>query len=231
MTKTTTRTFIRTTLAAAFAIGVGFSAMPDAAACGGEWWPEQELIDHRVAGMAQAERDLESGKYDAAAGAVLRMIPHISGYTQVATTDPIVHRGLRVLALATARKNGQLDIKREIPSELSSWVGADAAEAQANLAMAVNMLEVVSKVKTDDAVVEGELGEVMAKVDSHRAAGKAMLEKLADKDLLASPEALKTLAALRKADGDPKGEAAALERCKQVATDAAVCSDASRAHS
>lgn len=231
MTTTKTSSLIRMTLAAAFAMGVGFSALPEAEACGGGWWPEEELIDHRVAGVAQAEKDLEAGKYDAAAGAVLRMIPHISGYTQVSTTDPIIHRAMRVLSVATARKNGKLDIADEIPAELDGWVGAEPEEANANLSLAVNMMQVVAKVKASDAVVESELGEVMAKVDSHRADGKAMLEKLAEKDLLASPEAFKTLATLRKADGDAKGEAAALERCKQVATDETICGAAANAHS
>ena len=77
--------------------------------------------------------------------------------------------------------------------------------------------------KDNDAVVEGELGETLAMAEGSRAEGKALLEKLAGKDLLASAEAFKTLAELRNADGDAKGSAAALERCKQVAEDAAVC--------
>lgn len=232
MTKTKTATkIIRTTLAAAFALGVGFAAMPDAQACGGGWWPEEELIDHRIAGVAQAEKDLEAGKYDAAAGAVLRMIPHISGYTQVKTSDPIIHRAMRVLAVATARKDGKLDIADEIPQELQGWVGAESGEADANMLAAVSFMKVVAEVKKNDAVVEGELGEAMAKVDTHRAEGKAMLETLAEKDLLSSAEAFKTLAALRKADGDSSGEAAALQRCQQVAEDAAICGAAENAHS
>jgi hypothetical protein len=227
----TANKIIRTTLALAFAAGVGFTAMPDAQACGGGWWPEEELVDHRVAGMDRAEKDLEAGHYDAAAGAVLRMIPHISDYLTVKTSDPIVKRGMRVLAVATARKAGQLDIEKEIPEELQGWVGAERDQATANMLVAVAMLEKVGETKAGDAVFQSELGEAMAKLDSHRADGKAMLETLAEKDLLASPEALKTLAALRKADGDQKGEAAALERCEQVAKDPAICSAESRAHS
>lgn len=230
MTNTTNK-FIRTTLAAAFALGVGFSAMPDAEACGGGWWPEEELIDHRVAGVAQAEKDLEAGKYDAAAGAVLRMIPHIQGYTVVKTSDPIIHRAMRVLAVATARKDGKLDIADEVPEQLQGWAGAESGEAEANVLAAVSLMKVVAEVKENDAVVESELGEAMAKVDAHRAEGKAMLETLADKDLLSSPEAYKTLAALRKADGDAQGEAAALESCQKMAADAAICSAADSAQS
>ena len=231
MTTTTIHKLIRTTLAAAFATGVALSAMPDAQACGGGWWPEEELIDHRVGGVAQAERDLDAGRYDAAAGAVLRMIPHIQGYTQVKTSDPIIHRAMRVLAIATARKNGQLDIADEIPMALQSWVGGDNGEAEANLTAAVSLMKVVAETKPNDAVVEAELGETMVQVASHRAEGKAMLETLAEKDLLSSPEAFKTLAALRQADGDDTGRAAALARCEQVAKDAAICSAPDSAHS
>ncbi len=222
---------IRMTLAAAFAVGVGFSALPDAQACGGGWWPEIEQIDHRVAGVARAEKNLEAGNYDAAAGSVLRMIPHIAGYTQLNTSDPIIHRAMRVLAVATARKNGQLDIADEIPNELEGWVGVNDAEASTNLLVAISMLKKVGEVKTNDVVIESELGEAMAKLDSHRTEGKVMLETLAQKDLLSSPEAFMALATLRKADGDATGEAAALQRCRQMAQDATVCADAENTHS
>lgn len=229
MTNTTIKTLIRTTLAAAFATGVALSAMPSAEACGGGWWPEEESIDHRITGMDRAEKDLEAGKYDAAAGAVLRMIPHIAGYTELNTTDPIIHRAMRVLAVATARKNGQLDVENQIPEQLRGW--AQAGQANANMLVAIAMLKKVGEVKDNDAIVESELGEAMAKVATHRAQGKAMLETLAEKDLLASPEAFNTLAALRKADGDTSGEAAALTRCKQMAKNAEICGATGNAHS
>ena len=109
-----TSPFVRMTLAAAFALGAAFTATPDAHACGGGWWPEPE-IDHRAFGVAQAEKDLEAGRYDAAAGAVLRMIPHIEGYTVVKTSDPLVHRAMRVLALATARFGRQAQHRQRDP--------------------------------------------------------------------------------------------------------------------
>ena len=63
----------------ALAMGVclGGSALTrDAAACGGEWYPEVS-IDHRIHGVAQAEKSLANGNRLAAAASVIRMMPHI----------------------------------------------------------------------------------------------------------------------------------------------------------
>ena len=196
-------------------------------ACGGGWWPEIE-IDYRVQGIARAEKDLQKGKYDDAAGAVLRMIPHIQAYKQ-ASRDDIVNRALRVLAVATARKDGQLDVKAQLPHELrATWLGEKAAERDANLKWTVSALKAVATKKKNDPVIESELGEAMAKVPAYREEGRKLLEKLAAKDLLTTPEAYAALAQLRADSGDKDGRLAALVRCKAMAKNAAICS--SKAH-
>src|SRR5689334_277695 len=60
-------------------LAIGGGAMGKVTACGGGWWPTFE-IDYRVTGVAQAEKDLAAGKYGTAAGAIVRMIPHIKNY-------------------------------------------------------------------------------------------------------------------------------------------------------
>lgn len=209
------------TLALAATFGL---AMPDADACGGGWWPE-ESVDHRVMGIARAEKMLDEGKYDDAAASIIRMMPHIKGFTNI-TRESLISRAQRVLAVSTARKGGKLDIAAQIPEELhASWLGAEPGEREENLAWSVAALEKVSSVKKNDAVVESELAEAMAKTDAHRAEGKKKLEQLADKDLLTSPEGWAELAELRKGAGDQKGSAAAVNRCRAMAKDASVCGE------
>jgi len=199
---------------------VGAFAKP-AEACGGGWWPEIQ-IDHRVQGIARAERDLAAGRYHAAAGSVIRMIPHIRGY-QHTTGDHIVNRALRVLAVATARTGGQLNLEKQIPRQLHSWLGKDADERQASLAWSVQALKAVSKLKKKAPAVQSELAEAMAQLPAHRDSARTALEKLAKKDLLSTPQGYATLADLRAKAGDDDGRLAALQRCKTMAKDDRVC--------
>jgi len=192
-------------------------------ACGGGWWPTIE-IDYRVEGVAKAEKDLAAGNYYAAAGSVARMIPHIKNY-KAATQDPIINRSMRVLALATARAGGDLTkISNELPEELrAEFVGASASERQANLEWSVRALKALRKVKKNDATLDSEYAEAMAQLPAKHAKAKKLLEKLADKDLLVSPEAYRSLALLRAEAGDEAGRSAALEHCKNMAKDGAMC--------
>jgi hypothetical protein len=217
-----TRTIIRSTLAALALTAVCGAFAPKAEACGGGWWPE-ENIDYRVQGVARAEKDLENGNYLAAAGSVLRMIPHIRNY-KATTRDEIINRAMRVLAVATARSNGTLNVGKEIPQEMhAAWLGNEEEGRVANLEWAVGTLKNASQAKADDVVIESQLGEAMAKLENHQGEARELLEKLASKDLLTTPEAYKALAELRAGAGDSDGRVAALERCKSMAKDAAMC--------
>lgn len=211
-------------LLAALALSAAVSVTADdAKACGGGWWPEIQ-IDYRVQGIARAERDLKKGRYDAAAGSVIRMIPHIRHYRGT-SSDSIVNRALRVLALATARKDGALDIGREVPREiLGGWLGEEKADRGANLEWSVATLKAASAKKKDkDPIANSELAEAMAHTDAHRAEGRQRLEKLAEADLLVSAESYRMLAELRAEAGDPGGRLAALDRCRKMTKNAEIC--------
>jgi len=228
-TKTIARTLL-TALTVAIACG---AYLPEAEACGGGWFAEPE-VDYRVMGVAKAEESLKKGDYQAAAGAVVRMIPHIGQYDDV-TGDAIINRAMRVLAVAMSRTDGRID-KKQLPSYMRDlqigdhWNGKKAESGKANLAWSADALKSIAAArkkagKDTDPVLESEMGEAMAKVDEYRAEGKAILERLAAKDLLTSPEAYKTLAELREKDGDQSGRMAALKRCKAMAKDAATCGE------
>lgn len=71
--------------------------------------------------------------------------------------------------------------------------------------------------------MQTELAEALAKVDSHKAEAKQLLETLAQKDLIASPQGYATLAELRSAAGDSAGQKVALKRCESMAKTSNVC--------
>src|SRR3954463_471679 len=88
-----------------------------ALACGGDWYPEVQ-IDPRIRGVAEAEKTLAKGNYVAAAGSVLRMIPHIETLRAERGRAPLLARAERVLALAIAREAGSLALEREVPANV-----------------------------------------------------------------------------------------------------------------
>jgi hypothetical protein len=208
-------------VAAAFA----FSAAPRSAeACGGEWVPAMmEQVDMRPQGIAMAEKQLTEGKELDAAATVIRVMPHIQSLK--AEKSALVARGMRVLALATARGDGSLKVASQVPGYAqNSWLGKTDKERAANLEWSIATLRSLNAAKKDDAATQTDLAEGLAHVDSHRAEAKDMLEKLAKKDLIATPEGYAALAKLRSDAGDGKGEKLALQRCTEMSKGSSVCS-------
>ncbi len=204
---------------AAFAV-VG-AASADAKACGGEWVPAVE-VDHRPEGVARAEKALNQGQSLAAAAMVIRMMPHVATLNPKKST--LVARAQRILAVATARSGGSLAVGKEVPDYAQgSWLGKTAKQRSQNLEWSVATLKKINEIKGDDPAVQTELAEALAKVDSHRAEAKDLLEKLAQKDLIASPEGYATLATLRSQAGDSAGQKVALKRCESMAKSSNVC--------
>jgi hypothetical protein len=215
---------------AALALTAAFGAMiPEAEACGGGWWPGESIqeIDYRPFGIAMAEKQLEGGKADDAAATVLRVIPHIQSY-KTAVKDEVINRGLRVLAVAAARSNGEVDVAKQLDPYQREFISLKRdAKLSIDSEWTVAALRALADRNADDAVAQSELGEALASSAAHRDEGRQLLEKLAEKDLLTSPEAYKALATLRAVAGNEDGRIAALERCKAMAKDAAFCTTTS----
>jgi hypothetical protein len=207
---------------AAFGTCLGLGAVSrDAQACGGEWYPEV-AVDPRIHGVAQAEKSLASGNRVAAAASVLRMMPHIKSLK--AKPGSLVGRAERVLAVALSRSNGALKVSQEVPLEvLASWAGSRAGESDANLAWSVDVLKRQSDAKQDDVALKTDLAEAMSRVPTRRAEARAMLEELAKRDLIASPEGYAALAELRSQSGDADGQKLALKRCEAMAKSQDAC--------
>jgi hypothetical protein len=187
---------------------IGLSSAAHAFACGGDWYPEVQ-VDPRIIGVLQAEKSLSHGNYVAAAGSVVRMMPHIE--TLHASHDPLVVRAERVLAVALERSNGALALEQEVPREiLSHWQGKTRADHDQNMTWSVATLRRELAAKPADPGSMTELGEALSKVDGGSEEARALLESLAARDLMASPEGYRALAQLRLQKGDEAGQQLAL---------------------
>lgn len=206
------------------AIGMcmGLSSVSHVAkACGGEWYPEV-TVDPRIHGVAQAEKALQSGKHLAAAASVLRMMPHIK--TLKSKPSSLVGRAERVLAVALSRAQGALPVQSEVPREvLGAWAGSKEGETSQNMAWSVEVLKRQSGAKADDVALKTDLAEAMARLPEHRQEARTILEDLAKRDLIASPEGYAALALLRSQSGDADGQKLALKRCEAMAKNQDAC--------
>jgi hypothetical protein len=207
------------TLALAMSL-IGLSTSASSLACGGDWYPEVQ-VDPRIHGVLEAEKSLTRGDYVAAAGSVVRMIPHIE--TLKGSHDPLVTRAERVLAVAIARSNGKLSLEQEVPSEvLGHWLGKTPTDHDKNLTWSVAALRSELAVKHDDPGISTDLGEALSKTEGGIDEARALLESLASRDLMASPEGYKALGELRLQKGDEAGQKVAMKRCESMAS-AKVC--------
>lgn len=205
------------------ALAVG-SVAKSAHACGGAWVPylEENQVDYRVGGVARAEKTFDQGKINAAAASVIRMMPQVRDMNSGKST--LVARSQRMLALAIARSDGALPIGRGVPKYIQGkWLGRTAKDRQANLAWAVKVLGTISKTKKDSPAAQTDLAEAMSHVDADKAQARSILEKLARKDLVATPEGYAALASLRSESGDKSGGRLAMKRCKAMAGHPAAC--------
>lgn len=225
----TRKAIAKSLIVAAAALGLAGTTSSDARACGGAWVPIMEQqIDWRVPGVARAEKQMDQGKSVDAAASVVRMMPHIKSL-KMSEGKPLVNRAMRVLALSVARNDGRLDAAKQLPvSVQDTWVGKTAEDRKVNLAWAVDVLRKTSSAKKDDPQAQTELAEALARVDAHQQEAFDILNKLANKDLVASPEGYATLAQLKSERGDKAGTKLALQRCEAMAKDKALCSSTAR---
>jgi hypothetical protein len=198
-----------------------FSTSASSLACGGDWFPEVQ-VDPRIHGVLEAEKSLTKGNYVAAAGSVVRMMPHIK--TLKGSKDPLVARAERVLAVAIERSNGTLALEQEVPSEvLGHWLGKTRADHDKNMAWSVSSLRSELSLKKDDPGIMTDLGEALSKLDGGADEARALLESLAARDLVATPQGYKALAELRLQRGDEAGQKLAMKRCESMASGAKLC--------
>ena len=147
-------------------MGAGLLAQ-DARACGGEWYPEV-MIDHRIHGVAQAEKSLANGNRLAAAASVIRMMPHIKSLKS--KPGSLVARAERVLAVALSRSQGALPVGARC--RLTCWArGAARARASRRPTWLgrSRCSKRQSESKSDDVALKTDLAEAMARIPEQRA--------------------------------------------------------------
>ena len=189
--------------------------------CGGDWYPEVQ-IDPRIHGVAEAEKSMAKGNYTAAAGSVVRMMPHLESLA--IKGDPLVARAERVLAVALTRSGGKLSLEREVPSEyLGHWLGKTPADQGKNLSWAVGAMRRELTLKQDDPGIMTDLGEALSQLEGGQDEARTLLESLAARDLVATAQGYKALAELRLQRGDEAGQRLAMKRCENMASDTKLC--------
>lgn len=171
--------------------------------------------------IARAEKALENGQNLVAAKAVLATFPRVRSAT--AGANPLETRGLRVFALAVVRSNGAVNEKSAGVAGQGEWTPA------ANLEWAVQSIREIDAKRPNDPTVQADLGEALSKLPHGQKEALAILQKLADKDLMGSPHAYAALAKLRTAKGDLGGAEAAIKRCEEMSKAPGVCKPASPA--
>jgi hypothetical protein len=166
-------------------------------------------IDPRVSRLMLAERALRDG--DAARGVreALAIFPRAA--EEMEPKDLLLARASRIAAVAAVRLDGRI-------------AGATTpAEREARRTWAVSYLRRLSLKRLQDATVLTDLAEALCRRPETRAEALRMLEHLASKDLVASPEGWAALAELRRAAGNTVGGDLARERCEKAAKVKAVC--------
>lgn len=210
-------------------VAVGFVACAavapqNAEACGGGDWEFMPAVDYRPEGLDKSEKELQEGKYLPSAARVIRMFPDLQ--RAKLGVDPKIDRAYRILAVATARAGGALNIEKELVESIrGTWIGKSEKDRAANLTWAVASMRRLNEVKKDDPALQTELGEVLARVDGHQDEARELLGKLAQKDLIASPEGYAALAMLHAKAGDTAGREAAMRKCTAMAKSATTCGD------
>jgi hypothetical protein len=210
-------------------VAVGFVASASVAprsaeACGGGDWEFQPAVDYRPQGLDKSEQDMHEGNHLTAAARILRMFPELR--KAKLGVDPKIDRAYRLLSIATARAGGSLAVDKEVPEwAMGSWAGKTEKDRSANLTWAVASMRRLNEVKKDDPALQTELGEVLARVDGHQDEAREILGKLAQKDLIASPEGYAALAMLRGKSGDAAGRDAAMKKCQAMAKTQSTCGD------
>lgn len=183
----------------------------EARACGDVFIPE---IDYRIQGLANAEKTMHDGKIVAAAQSVVRMFPEIR--TLNPGKDGMFQRAQRTLAVSLVRADGGIDLD-------PTWRGKTTEQRQKNIAWAVQALERLQKARPNDPSVDTDLGEALAKVDGRHDEARGLLQGLADRDLVSTPEGYAALGKLQDEAGNTQARDAAMKRCTAMAKDGSIC--------
>ncbi len=203
---------LRVVWAISLLLPAGIASAPSAArACGTEVYSQ---VDESAARISRAEQALSTGKGTQAAVGVVQTFPQIVK-TKVGAS-PLTDRALRIMALAAVRSDGALSVGKAMQ-------GATAEDKEHNLLFAIDTLRALDKRRANNPSFQTDLAEALSKLPRFKGEALAILEKLAQKDLVASAQGYATLAQLRANSGDSTGRDGALKRCEGMTKTPAMC--------
>jgi hypothetical protein len=207
----TLKTLVARFALACAALSAAAAFSHDARACGDVFIPE---IDHRIQGLANAEKSLRDGKIVDSAQAVVRMFPEIR--TINPGKDGMLGRAQRTLAIALVRTDGAIELD-------PTWRAKTPEQRAQNVAWAVSSLERLRTQRKNDPAVDTDLGEALAKVGGRQEEARGILQSLSDRDLMATPQGYAALGRLQNQAGNAAARDAAVQRCTAMAKDAEIC--------
>lgn len=175
----------------------------------------REVVDTGALNIAAAEKALSEGRYAAAVIGVSQAFPKIMKMNVGA--GPLSDRGFRILALAFARSNGNLNVAKLVIE------GKTEEQRSANLLFAIDTMRKLNEKRANNPSYQTDLAEALSKVPRFKAEALAILDGLAKKDLIASPEGYAALAKLRDNTGDKDGSALAVKRCSSMTKTPKMC--------
>lgn len=200
-------------IALALALACSALALPDIAdACGNSIRP---VVDRTNEIVRKAELLLAQGQHGKAAMTLKQEFGADLLTTAPASRRLLHERAQRVLALALVRSGGDFEYVKD-------FGGKTESHRRQALAWSALMLR-LQRTEQSEPTLSAELAEALALQPSGRPEAFALLQELAEGDLMPSARGWSLLAGLRRERGDAEGSEAAVERCKQIATDEATC--------
>ncbi len=167
------------------------------------------------ANVARAEDLLQQGEPQKAAWLLQQTWPRMHEAVPVESSIPVIADGVRVMALAAVRSDG--DIRSDL-----GWSSWTPAERSANVAWGVSRLRMLAVAQPWNSQITTDLGEALSRSPRTRDEALALLDSLDTKNAITSPEGYAALALARMASGDTTGAELASIACERRASNVAV---------
>jgi predicted Zn-dependent protease len=161
--------------------------------------------------VSSADDLLRQGENAEAAGVLMRMWPRMHEAVPVRGSVPIIAEGVRLMAIAAVRADGDVGSSH-------GWSSRTAADRAANVAWGIARLRMLSASDPLNTLAKTSLGEALARAPETRDEGGRILEELDAANQLFLPEGYAALALVRADAGDTTGALAASEQCERRAS-------------
>jgi len=160
--------------------------------------------------VASADDMLERGEAQKAAWLLQRTWPRLHEAVPVASSLPHIAAGVRLMALAAVRSDG--DVRSGL-----GWSSWTPLERSLNVSWGVQRLRMLSKADPSSTLAKTDLGEALSRSPRTREEARTILESLDASNAVATPEGYAALASLRSAAGDAMGAQIASAACQRRA--------------